>query len=62
VVARCEDNPSFLGSCIAEGILEPGLYKLIIDPVFDKTADSNADYKKVVIDVYSSKPVILTAS
>lgn len=36
-----------------EGCLQPGTYYVCIDPEWDPLASLNADYRKVMIDVYS---------
>lgn len=38
---------------LKEGFLLPGTYFVCIDPAWDPSANFNADYKKVMIDVYS---------
>lgn len=43
---------------LQEGVLAAGKYTLLIDPVFNKSA--TGDYKKVVIDFFTTVPVNMT--
>lgn len=42
-----------------EGTLLPGKYIVHIDPTWNKTADYSADYKNVLIDIYSTESVTI---
>lgn len=41
-------------SLLNDGVtLKAGLYFIMVDPVWDRSADTDHDYKKVYIDIYA---------
>lgn len=38
-----------------DGVLAPGKYVVQVDPTWDSSADLDEDYKKILIDVYSTE-------
>ena len=53
VKANCNPYPKF-DNCLGidEGTLEAGEYHILVDPVWDPTAEKDDDYKDILIDVY----------
>ena len=39
---------------LKKGLLKPGTYFVCVDPAWDPSANYHADYKKVMVDVYST--------
>jgi len=35
-----------------EGVLEAGTYSVLIEPVWNESADTNSDYRKIIVDLY----------
>ena len=52
----CDFNLSLGNSDV---FLKPGVYDLMIDPMWDESANNNPEYKKVLLDIYSIYKTII---